>query len=458
MPNTHPCAHVQRPNLPDASRWRFPALRSLPVLAAGFGLSLFLANAAAVGPKGPAKKPQDDPKPRIAVHFQDTADQVFKEPTMRFGLTLADENDPKGKTKDNPTGKKRLTFFPHGHSNNTCLRIDDKEYLFGGKEGTWEKMKADLPGKNRHGARSVWLAGDSKIKITQTVEIVRGSSGLLDTCLVRYRIENTDDKAHQVGIRFLLDTFIGTNDGVPFVIPGEKELCDTSRDFNKPAKIPEFIVALEHPNLAKPGTVAHVGLKVGRGLETPSRVTLGAWPHLTLKANLDMNDPNYNKINQHLTLWDVPVLSMKTEVDRKMNGVKEPLNDSAVAIYWKEKELKAGGKREVGFTYGLGDLTAATAKGRIAVVLGGVFEAGKPITLTALVNEPAKGETVTLELPKGLSLVEGKATQEVAPAEPKADSKYSPVTWKIKADRARNYEVTIKSSKGTTLKRAVRIK
>ena len=42
----------------------------------------------------------------------------------------------------------------------------------------------------------------------------------LDTCLVRYVIENTDVRSHRVGLRFMLDTFIGANDGVPFTIPG----------------------------------------------------------------------------------------------------------------------------------------------------------------------------------------------------------------------------------------------
>ena len=37
--------------------------------------------------------------------------------------------------------------------------------------------------------------------------------------MVRYQIENKDTQNHKVGLRFLLDTYIGANDGVPFTIP-----------------------------------------------------------------------------------------------------------------------------------------------------------------------------------------------------------------------------------------------
>ena len=69
---------------------------------------------------------------------------------------------------------------------------------------------------------------------------------LLDTCLVRYVIyQQGRTIGHKVGLRFLLDTYIGANDGVPFTIPGDKDLCDTYKDFDKPDKVPDFISALE---------------------------------------------------------------------------------------------------------------------------------------------------------------------------------------------------------------------
>ena len=44
----------------------------------------------------------------------------------------------------------------------------------------------------------------------------KGYKRLLNTCLVRYKIHNKDPKrTHSVGLRVLMDTCIGLNDGVP---------------------------------------------------------------------------------------------------------------------------------------------------------------------------------------------------------------------------------------------------
>src|SRR5262249_40586953 len=149
---------------------------------------------------------------------------------------------------------------------------------------------------------------------------------------------------HKVGIRFLLDTFIGGNDGVPFTIPGDSTLCDTLKDLpaeDKDGKVPDFLQALEKPDLAHPGTVAHLRLRPEDLKEAPVRVTLGAWPNEKLRV-LD------RKALGPATLWDVPLLSMKAL----------GLNDSAVTMYWQEQPLAAGASREVGFEYGLWDLAS----------------------------------------------------------------------------------------------------
>src|SRR5262249_15404581 len=157
-------------------------------------------------------------------------------------------------------------------SNNTCVRLDDNEYLFGEPPGRWTEFETrlgkDASGRERDGYRSVWSYDDRHVDVTQTVEVVPGqTSRLLDTCLVRYRIENHDRDSHRVGLRFLLDTYIGTNDGVPFTLPGSTELCDTMHEFNTPDNVPDFIQAQERESLANPGTVANVQLRLGGRIE-----------------------------------------------------------------------------------------------------------------------------------------------------------------------------------------------
>ena len=116
--------------------------------------------------------------------------------------------------------------------------------------------------------------------ITQDVKIVPGNpveigdtfKRLYDTCRVSYTLENKDAKDHSVGLRVLLDTYIGSHDDVPFNIAGEKDLR-LEGDFVKD-RVPDFIMALEHADLNKPGTVVQFNLRVGKPLEPPDRVSL----------------------------------------------------------------------------------------------------------------------------------------------------------------------------------------
>jgi hypothetical protein len=370
-------------------------------------------------------------------------------PSMRFGLVQLPDPSQRGRAV------KRLTFKEEGLTNNTCVRLDGHEWLFGeqpwllpdGREtgprspGQWEEREASL-GKSRVGQKSVWLYTQQKVAVTQTVEVVTGTqTGSTDTCLVLYRLDNRDALPHTVGIRFLLDTFIGDNDGVPFLIPGRQQLCSTSAEFNSPEEVPDFIQARETDDLAKPGTIAHLQLKLGGKLEPPSRVTLGAWPNPELSGR-------DRRCQQEKTMWVVPVFDIHTLETA----------DSAVTIYWNEKVLQPGESREVGFSYGLGTVAGGEGGGKLAVTVGGSFLPGGEFTVTAYVQNPVPGQTVTLTLPSGFQLVQGAATQTVPPLPANAASRTSPVTWRVKSpSREGNYSLKVQSSTGVSQTQPVRI-
>jgi hypothetical protein len=395
-----------------------------------------------------------DPAPRIEIRFHDekrndeleTLWLTDPHPTMRFGVVMLRKGKPAGEG----INLTRLTFDPWGRTNNTCLRFDGKdERLFGGAAGNWEERAAknwkDDKGQDHDGIRSIWVCDDKKITVTQFVELVRGEqSRLLDTCRVRYRIDNAKNGLERpVGIRFLLDSFIGGNDGVPFTIPGDSDLCDTMRDLPKQAKdkkLPDFLQALERPDLAHPGTIAHLRLKL-EGMETPERVTLGAWPNEKLRV-LD------RKAAGPSTLWDVPLLPLKSF----------DLDDSAIVIYWKEQPLKPGASREVGFEYGLWDL--ARAGGRLGVTVDGAFRPDSELTVIAYVNRSAldKDQTVTLALPDGFKFLQGDKTQGVPKLPEGQKTGNVPLTWTVQAGPTGRYELTVSSSAGAsqTLKVEIR--
>jgi hypothetical protein len=430
---------------------RPPVGSVLPMLLAATVLLAVVGGAALrdalAPPPAATPRPDDplDPVPRLGLRFDDEPqndelEELWlpdRKPTMRFGVVVLRG----GREVGEGVRLMRLTFDPWGRTNNTCLRFDGAdERLFGGPRGSWEERFAkswkDDQGEDHEGARSVWVCDDKHVSVTQFVELVRGEqSRLLDTCRVRFRIENRDTREHQVGIRFLLDSFIGGNDGVPFTIPGDSELCDTMKDLPaqaKDKKLPDFLQALERADLAKPGTVAHVRLKLG-DLEPPERVTLGAWPNEKLRV-LDRG------ASGPATLWAVPLLPMKSL----------GLNDSAVTIYWAEQALAAGATREVGFEYGLWPL--ANQGSRLALTADGAFRPDGELTVVAYVNRPDDGEneTATLTLPEGFQFLEGVPKQAV-PAPPKgAKTGNSPVTWKVRAGTVGKYELTVKTGSGAS--------
>lgn len=384
-------------------------------------------------------------KPEAGSSIRDSRGATW-DPTMRFGISVPGESSARLPFLGKGTSK-RLTFEVDGTTGNTCLHVDGNEWIFGdsgfrvrrgllggrsgqrlhGSPGRWLEKNTAID----RGRTCRWIYDDQKLVVTQTAQVVRGEqSGNYDTCLVRYLIENQDQRSHNVGLRFLLDTFIGENDGVPFLIPGADRLCTTSAEFNE--KIPDFIQAFEHENLAEPGVVAQLQLKLRGGIEPPSRVTLGAYPN----PRLQTTDP---RCEQEMTRWTVPVLPMRSL----------PPGDSAVTMYWGERPLNAGKSREVGFAYGLGQVASKEGRGELAVTAGGDFAPGGNFTVTAYIRKPQAGQKVSLVLPDGFTLLEGESSQTVPTLTANATSNFSPVTWRVRSpNRDGAYDLTVRSSRG----------
>ena len=363
---------------------------------------------------------------------------------MRFGLVMKRESG------------KKLTFSEYGVSNNTCLRIDGKELLFGEEKNVsahWVKDKMSIPlGKDIDGRQSVWEAdaqSGEPIVVTQTAEIVPGEPAEgaalrpLNTCLISYEIKNEGKKSHTVGLRFLLDTYIGENDGVPFTIPGRSTLCNTMEEFPSPDKVPDFIQVVENDkedSLTNPGTVARLQFRLGSRFESPSRVSLGGWPNY----DWTREGKKFSAANGPMTRWQVPQVTMRGNSRWKIDP------DSAVVLYWDEKPLKPGETRKVGFAYGLGTLASEESKGQLSLSVGGRMAIGGEFSLTAVVKNPTAGETLSLAMKPaaGLKLVDAsteKQTVAVAGGNPGLSERT--VTWKIVAKEMGDYKLEVQSSR-----------
>ncbi|MBI1918820.1 MAG: hypothetical protein HYS12_29365 [Planctomycetes bacterium] len=363
--------------------------------------------------------PPVDPDPRIEVRFHED---------MRFGVLMRQQQGE----------PKKLTFSENGLTNNTVLRIDGPERVSGSADNArWLEQEAPLgktpDGRERIGRRSVYLFAGG-VEVAQIVEVVPGDQAvevkpgeyrrLLNTCLIRYTITNKGTRVRSVGLRFLLDTFIGANDGVPFTVP-RQGLVTTFADFDRPEKVPDFIQALERPDLGNPGTIAHLTLRLGGQLEPPNKVRLTHWVSTVS--------------------WGLPLVS-----------ITENRHDSACVLTWDERALEPGKTREVGFAYGLGNVSTE-GTGALGVTLArGVFQPEEVFEVTAYVNKPLPGETLTLELPSGFRLEEGEAKREVPQPAASAEDRRSVVTWTVRAaGQQKNYKLVVRSSRGVAQTKAV---
>jgi hypothetical protein len=409
-----------------------------------------------------AELPPIDKKARIELKFHSELlgnDYVQPPygPTMRFGVLMPDPSDPKK--------VKKLTYDEWGRTCNTCVRIGTFDFLLGDtRAGHWDQsnpdrsikqsLGKDIDGdRERIGYKSKWIYSNQAITIEQQAEVIPvglspdGKNWLLDTCLISYVITNNDRINHKIGLRFLLDTYIGANDGVPFTIPGEKDLCDTDKDFVGTDKVPDFISALERQDVKDPGTVAHVSLKVGGGLEPPTRVTLGSWPDRDL---FQVDAAKGANAKGEETLWEVPVMSMQS-----VKQLKKPNGDSAVTLYWEEKEQPPGGVRKLGFAYGLGSVTGDAGKGTLGLTSGGELVAGKEFTLTAYVKDPVQNQKISLKLPGSMTFAAGDGETKPVPAA--TAGSVSTVTWHVKASKSSVFTLHL-SSAGVDLKHKIMVR
>jgi hypothetical protein len=337
-------------------------------------------------------------------------------PNMRFGITAS--QTPR-------SGAKQLTYSDDGTTNMGVIRLDGRTDELGGPAGRWQGAPARRLPARKFMTQATWLYGP--LRVTQVLDIVPNpqpvqlASGKqvrrLDRCLVLYVIQNADRRSHKMGLRLEIDTLIGTNDGVPFTVPGLTGLVDTQHDIPDADQVPEFIQALERPDLKNPGTIAQMSLKVGQGVEPPSRLSLTHW-------------------TAGFRGWDVPL--------------KDMARDSAVILYWAEKDLPAGQKRIVGFAYGLGSI--ATKEGKLGLTLSGRFEKSGEFTAVATVTSPIKGMTVKLLLPPALERTKGKEEQTLADAAGSAI-----VTWRVRARDAGQFKVEVQTSNGWNANQTVTI-
>lgn len=292
-----------------------------------------------------------------------------------------------------------------------------------GQEGRPEFTNRPLPkgkgAREREGFQSAYIVGDLRVTVTVTLMPTKpadkSAKRPLDAVLVHYLIENKGQQAHKFGLRIYMDTYVVTNDGCQFAAPTMPGKI-LNGVLLKDKLLPPYVQLLQVPDLKNPGYVAHLTIDLGSRLEKPDRVVLTG-----------------HGVGGAFGGWDMPAVQS---------------GDTALGIFWEPKEIKPGGKREMAYGYGKGIVSSPENEGLVKLVLGGSFEPGKRFDISAYISDPAQGQSVTLELPDGMTLVEGKECQPVPALQ--GEELTSLVLWRARVLRPGQYTVRVRSSTGVT--------
>ncbi len=370
-------------------------------------LAVVAGSAFAQGPaaKGPVRVTVRDEKPVLT---DEAAVPVDPRPRIQFTLNALAVNvrSEQGQTL-------HLSHFPTFHIDGQLFQQQPP----GRFEYINRRLAAGKGRRARQGFETAFVFNDLRITCTVTLVPTKsagpGAKRQMDAVLIHYVVENKGNRPHKVGLRPYMDVYVISNDGAQFAAPTMPGKILNGVEL-KGKQLPPHVQLLQIPNLKSPGYVAHLTLDLGSKLEKPERVVLTGH-------------------GAGLGGWDMPVFAS---------------GDTALGIFWQPKEIKPGGKREMAYGYGRGIVTSPEAEGRVELALGGSFEPGKAFDVTAYVSDPAQGQSLTLELPEGMALVEGPRCQPV-PAPPGEDP-VSLVRWRARVLRPGEFALRVRSSLGVT--------
>ena len=294
------------------------------------------------------------------------------------------------------------------------VRIDGIDYVFGGRPSE-RAGRAGLFGEpvvlprvvDDNRIETVYQIGP--VRATQTLTIIRSSTtGLLDTARIEYVLENTSERSVNVGLRLMLDTMLGQNDGAPFRV-GELAIVSDTR-FDGEA-IPDFWQAFD--SLSDPKVTAQGTLR-GSDLTTPDSVAFSNWG-----AMAD-------------GLWDFDF-----EPGRDFTRLGEFELDSATAMYWNPRPLAPGESRRYAVDYGLGGISISPGQLSIGVTSPATVSGDSERTVTfpvvAYIQNTGQGEArqavARLQLPPGLAPAAGEQLERALGNLP--PGRTAQVTWRI---------------------------
>lgn len=222
--------------------------------------------------------------------------------------------------KDRETGRFEPLFVANDpRTSFLSVLIGNRVYRMGESSGVSQETQA-----TDSGGRFVWTS--SRFRVVEDFAFTHGAEGVT----VTIRVENTSEQALAIGVRLLLDTYLGENRNTHFRIAGDT-VIRREQAFAFDA-MPAWWESDD--NEAEDGVLFR-GVLLGSGVTRPDQIVFANWKRL--------ND----------TTWNYDVNSA-----RDFNLLPYSINDSAVCHYYDPLQIQPGEARTVVVALGALDQVA----------------------------------------------------------------------------------------------------
>jgi hypothetical protein len=166
----------------------------------------------------------------------------------------------------------------------------------------------------------------SSFVVRQNLDFARSDgSALADGLRVTFALENISEREASLGIRYLLDTYLGEKSGIHFVTDKRPRVSEETAILSTDAD--SWVATLSGPPGS--GKTAFMIQFSGPGIDRPDRVLLSNWKRLSDAS------------------W-----GFDANPQRNFTLVPYSINDSAAALFWEPVSVARGGTRKLSFAMG----------------------------------------------------------------------------------------------------------
>lgn len=313
----------------------------------------------------------------------------------RFGIDTT-WGDPQNRNDDN---KSLIYGNPIPWTSYTSIMIDGEVYVFGGvnkkiskragKSVSFGEVVSQV--SSPEGINTECRFGN--VRVIQRLKFFKNpSTKVNDSVLITYEVINSDSAPHKVGVRIMMDTKLGDNDGAPFRI-GEQAI-QSERMFSGKA-IQDYWQAFD--SITSPNVIAQgfLNLPEDRVLP-PDRFYLVNWG----------------------TLADAP-WDFDYQEGRSFVRAGELDKDTALALYWDGTTIAPQKSWECSTVYGLGGVSRSFGSLSLGLTAPAeVFASSKKdILVMAYVSNTgifdSRDTKVSFVIPSGFVVVDGDVTTDL---------------------------------------------